>query len=693
MVRKFLVSALWVLFLFFCSNARTVFPEPTLLNQKAQPQQSNENPTGAVRPSAEEFSDKLSDPYRIFLVYYDAIGGLEKLKSIKSSYSKGIIRLDAMQGTFRHWEKSPLQYRTEEQFDAVFQAEGDDGQVSWQLDTNGQVLLNKDCESKKRREIARRIDLYEHLDRHSPVFTLTLKATAVVKGQKCYQIVLTNTINQDISRFFINTNTFLMVKSISSQPDMEVITYYDDYRWIEGIQIPFHDFSTYLPWEKEEETTISRYTINPTVNEDLFAVPMRKRDFHFLTPENSAVIPFLFTENILYLEVTVNPAGLDRKAQPQQENENPTATKRLSAAGFSDQDSTRYWVLDSGASMSVIDAEYAKELQLQQHDRIKGHGFGDLFSLSFTNLPAYRVGSVLFDPQTVFVVKDLTEQSYEPEIAGILGYDFLSRFVVEIDYDQKTITLHDPEHYHCNSCTGTMVEAPLKYRTFTIPVTLDHKYKGKWSLDLGAHSSSIHFPFAKKNDLLQRRGIETISQGISGISFEKTVQFNDLETAGFHIDHPLITIPLKRGKGATALGEIAGNLGNDILRHFNLVLDYRNQQVFFRKGKNFKRYPPRDKSGILIGRSEFKQPMISFVASGSPGQKAGFLAGDIIVKIDDRKISPGTAVLPLRDILREEAGATHIFTLARNGQQIELPLTLENLFPVTPGSGHFKKPQ
>lgn len=656
MVRNFFVFIPGILFLFFYGNVKADFSVPTQPAQKSQPQQTMQVPPATRHPLIAKSSNNFSDPYEIFLAYYDAIGGLEKLKSIESSYSEGSIRLDGMCGTFRHWEKIPLQYRTEEKFDALFQTEGDSGQVSWQLDTNGQVLLFKDRETRKRREIARRIEQYEHLDRNSSVFTLTRKANTIVNGHECYQIVLTNNINQDISSFFFNINTLLMVKSISSQPDMEIITTYDDYRWADGILTPFHDFSTYLPWEKEEETTISRYTVNPVVNEELFAVPPQKRDFHFLSSKDSAVIPFLFAENILYLKVTVNPAEQ-----------------------FSHQGSTRYWVLDSGASMSVIDADYAKELQLLQQGRIKGHGFGDLFTLSFTTLPAYRVGSILFDPQTVYVVKNLTAQSYEPEIAGILGYDFLSRFVVELDYSEKTVTLHDPEHYHRNHRAGTMVEAPLKYRTFTIPVTLDHKYRGDWSLDLGAHTSSIHFAFAEKNNLLQRRGTETISQGISGISYEKIVQFNDLEAAGFHIDHPLVTIPLKRGKGATALGEIAGNLGNDILRHFNLVLDYANQQVIFAKGKNFGKHPLRDKSGILIGRSEFKQPMISFVASDSPAQRAGFLAGDIIVQIDDRKISPGTPVLPLREILREEEGTTHIFTLSRNGQQVRLPLTLENL--------------
>jgi hypothetical protein len=236
---------------------------------------------------------ELNDPYEIFLAHYNAIGGLVKLKNIKSSYSEGRVRLDGLKGTFRHWEKNPLQYRTEERFEIISQTEGDSGKVSWQLDTNGQVLLFKDKETRKRREIARRLEQYEHLDRSSPVFSLFLKETTPVKGRDCYQVLLTNRINQDISSFFIDTESFLMIKSINKQPDMEIITYYDQYRWIDGVRIPFHDFSTYLPWEKQEETEITRYTINPDISEEIFAVPQRKRDFHFLSETNAVTIGLL----------------------------------------------------------------------------------------------------------------------------------------------------------------------------------------------------------------------------------------------------------------------------------------------------------------------------------------------------------------------------------------------------------------
>lgn len=36
------------------------------------------------------------------------------------------------------------------------------------------------------------------------------------------------------------------------------------------------------------------------------------------------------------------------------------------------------------------------------------------------------------------------------EFAGILGFDFISQFLVEIDYLKKIITLHDKDAYQCH---------------------------------------------------------------------------------------------------------------------------------------------------------------------------------------------------------------------------------------------------
>ncbi len=591
----------------------------------------------------------LHDPYQIMQSHYKAIGGLELLKKVDSSYSEGTVRFDGLQGTFKSWEKRPLKYRTEEDYSILSQVQGDSGTSAWLLDTNQQLLIFRDEQTLKRRQISIRLDRYEHLDPDSPYFSLTFAGISDVDSKDCYEVVLSNTINSDTTHFFFGADSLYIVKTVVHQPDMEMTTIYDDFRTIDGIVIPFYEHTRYMPWEKVEETKTTRYTMNEQVADTFFAVPVPKKDFQFQNNQTSATIPFIFKENLIYLPVTM--AG-----------------------------DTRYWVLDTGASMSVIDQDYAQSLGLKMDGSIKGYGFGELFTLSFAEIPSFKVETIHFDQQTFYVSQGLTARSYEPEIYGILGYDFLSRFIVEVDYDTRNLTFHLPESFVYKGL-GEVLNAPLKYRTFSIPVILDGKYKSRWTIDLGSFQSSIHYPFAEKNNLLERPGAESVSQGMSSISFERTTEFGCLAIGSFLLDTPLIAIPVKKGKGATALGEVGGNLGNSILKNFHLFLDYPGQKIIMEPGRNFNALRPRDTSGLIIGRSSTNQPMVSYVTSNSPAMKAGLIAGDIIENLAGIVVTPESEVIPLRKMLRDNAGQSVTIAVRRDAQQINTTITLENLYP------------
>ncbi|EKD34043.1 MAG: hypothetical protein ACD_75C02492G0001, partial [uncultured bacterium] len=497
------------------------------------------------RPGA---AAELTDPYQILHKHYVAIGGLDRLQKLIGSYSEGRVRYDGLEGTFKHWDARPLQYRTEEDYSVISQVEGDNGEFTWFFDTNGQLLILKDEETLKRRQISLRLDRYEHLDPHSPYFSVQFAGiTTANDGKSCYELVLTNTINSDKGHFFYDTETMLMVRSVYKQPDMENHSTYGDYREVDGLLIPFYQHSRFLPWEKEEETWVTHHTFDRPVDKKIFNPPENKKDYEFLNGRTAATVPFRLMENLIYLPVTV-------------------------------KGHTEYWVLDSGASMSLIDHEYAGKLGLNIQGSIKGYGFGELFDLSFVRIPEHQVGPIRFGSQKFYVMQGLTAKSYEPRIYGILGYDFLSRFVVEIDYDRQAVTFHSPESF-TYSGSGVIIDAPLKYRTFSLPVTLDGKYNSLWTVDLGSYHSSIHYPFAEKHGLLDRKGVEMVSQGMSGISHETNVRFDCLAIGRFRLDQPLVSIPAEKGKGATALGEVGGNLGNSTLRHFHLFLNYPEQKL------------------------------------------------------------------------------------------------------------------
>lgn len=588
------------------------------------------------------------DPYQLLIDHFNAIGGLERIQAITSRQSEGKIRSDGLQGTFRHWQKRSLRYRTEKNYSIINFIEGDSGEESWLFDTNGQVLINRDHKTIERRRIGQIMDKFEHLNPHASNFSLSYKGITTVDGQNCYEIILTNTINSDRTHYYLDTKSLWMVQSKDILPDVTITTLYDDFRSVDSVIVPYHVFSTYIPWQKEEEIWVSNYSINDDIDSQLFVVPQSVKDYRFKDKMPSVSMSFELSENLMYLPVTI-------------------------------EGDTRLWVLDSGASMSVIDKGYALSLGLDMQGRIKGYGFGDLFELGFVSIPKYRIADIHFDSQKVYAADGLSQSSYEPVIYGILGYDFLSRFIVEINYDTRVITFHAPDTFVYKG-SGLTFDAPLKYRTFTLPVTLNNNHKALWSVDLGSHQSSIHYPFAQEQGLLSNTGVETVSQGMSGVTFSRLTQFDCLAMKGLYLDNQLVSIPMEPGLGATALGEVGGNLGNSTLRNFHLYLNYPKQQIILEKGQTFNHKFERDKSGLLIGRSKEKRPMVSYLAQNSPAFRGGARVGDILLEVNNKTIEAGSPILPIRNILRGTQGDNIQLRVLRGKERLVTSFILEDLY-------------
>ena len=260
-----------------------------------------------------------------------------------------------------------------------------------------------------------------------------------------------------------------------------------------------------------------------------------------------------------------------------------------------------------------------------------------------------------------------------------MGHDFLSRFVVKIDYASGILSFYHPDRFEYKG-EGRIIDAPLRNKLFSLPAIVDEKYKGRWTLDIGAFDVSFHYPYAKENGMLSLKGVERISADLGGQHGERTIRFKMMELGGYNVLNPLINIPLNMGKGSNISREIIGNIGNTLLRHFTVYLDYKKQQVIIEKGKDFDRKFPEDKSGMLIGKTGDGFPEIVFVAPGTPADKAGFLKGDIIRKINGTDAASFGGIIGVRNLFLEEAGKEYNIEVIRAGSKQELKLILEDLF-------------
>lgn len=598
---------------------------------------------------------KSQDPYAIMTAHYQATGGLQRWKKLTTSYATGSVIYDGLRGSFKSWEHDPLQTRLEEDFGVIRQVQGDSGASAWRLDYNGQVELLRDPETLQRRELARLLSNFEHLNRSSSVFSLHLEGEEPLNGDQCYVVRLENNLNSDVTRYYLSTQNLRMLASKTKQPDIEITSSYSDYRWVDGFLFSFHQSDDISPREKHRETHLTTLVLNPDIDESLFAVPTAQPPaLQFPQGRHQVTIPILLVDGAIYLKVTIN-------------------------------NNSGWWLLDSGASSSVIDAQYARSLQLLPSGWIKGFGFGANFDLAFVQLLGLSVGDKTDElhmaAHVVMVYSGLTESSYEPQFRGILGYDFISRFVVRIDYGQQCITLYNPDNVP-EFAVSSWIDAPLQYHMFTVPVCIDNNYCGRWSIDLGAERSSVNAPYIRQYPYLQQKrasGVEHVSKGLASHSIDKLARFTRLKVAGWQLDNPVLSLSMPVNTGSATLGELAGNLGAAQLQNFILWLDYSKQCVAFEAGKLFGTSEQLDKSGMLVGISYTQQPMVSFVANDSPAHRCGFVAGDQIVAIDGKPVDAYGGVRKIRELLRKAPGNCYEFALQREQDYLVLQLCLEDL--------------
>ena len=160
-----------------------------------------------------------------------------------------------------------------------------------------------------------------------------------------------------------------------------------------------------------------------------------------------------------------------------------------------------WFLFDTGATAFYFDVERAKALGLGQNDFVKG------VSLDF---PGVKLSNQKFLPL------HLGFGIYNGHaIDGLLGYDFISRFVVEIHYADNTISLNEPNSYKYSGSGEivplTLLEDDSGGKVPIVKVKIMQRgraaVEGRFLTDTGVRSAvSFNTPFVDANKLLQSAG-------------------------------------------------------------------------------------------------------------------------------------------------------------------------------------------
>jgi hypothetical protein len=231
---------------------------------------------------------------------------------------------------------------------------------------------------------------------------------------------------------------------------------------------------------------------------------------------------------------------------------------------------------------------------------------------------------------------DILTSIYGEQIDGIVGYSFFSRYVVRVDYDSSKIDVYS--------------NGPVKYpeggfllrpQVVGLPMLEGQLRDGRdinsrFYFDTGAglcllfssHFTSDSAVFGPK----KKKPVLAEGAGLGG---KKEMQLTTLKTftlGPFHF-RQIPTYIFDDSYDVTNYPQLGGLIGNDLLRRFNLILNYARSEIYILPNSAFNQPFDYSYSGVSIGLIAGRI-MVTDVMKDSPAESAGFREGDVIWAIN-----------------------------------------------------------
>ncbi len=342
----------------------------------------------------------------------------------------------------------------------------------------------------------------------------------------------------------------------------------------------------------------------------------------FTSGNNALRIPFELSGNLVLLQATVN-------------NSAPL-----------------WFILDTGATDSVIDSQLAKTLSLKVIGRTLGTGgAGTATALIFrgTTLKLRNVEAVNL---TLYGFPlDSLSAPFGRRISGVIGNDILKQLVVEVDYVSQVLNFYEPASYQYSGA-GVVIPITLEgYPFVRARITLDGRrvIEGKFEIDSGA-TNAIMFntPFVDRNKLLE------------GIS-----KSNQVRTGGL-------------GGSAVAFSGRLKSMSLGSLQLENLIARFS----LARRGDDnvhFSEPYEADMTGLDLATEgdDFSVVVVNEVEKDSPGAEAGIEGKDVITAIDGRPLKEFT-ITQIRKMFMLD-GKEYLISLKRGQKELQTKLRLRRL--------------
>jgi hypothetical protein len=313
------------------------------------------------------------------------------------------------------------------------------------------------------------------------------------------------------------------------------------------------------------------------------------------------------------------------------------------------------FVIDTGSPYTIItnlDAIHYFKLNKGRKISISGLGQNsEQLEAYMSNDNRIQLGNAVSNSTDIVLLFeenfDLSTRFGVP-IYGIIGFDILKDFVVEVSYTQQRVVFYKPEYFYKKKQRKLrkFEELPITIENGKPYLTLDSETDGihsklKLLVDSGSWDAVWLFENKEENIQIPKNYIEDyLGFGLNGEIHGKKSRIGILEIGSGQIKNPTASFPDSVSVANIKNKGRNGTLGSEILRRFTTIYDYKNKKIYVKKNRYFNEDFHYNLAGLELYQPYPELPYLEvmYVRKNSPAANAGLKIGDAIRYVNGKKI-------------------------------------------------------
>jgi hypothetical protein len=488
----------------------------------------------------------------LFVVSVGGESAADTLRHLRSAVMSGRLTFNGQPGQFIEYLMPPDRVRLEISFEQVAITQGYDGQVAWQTDQNGRTA---ELSGFEKRELLKTLyfDGFQFLqpDRGGAAIAYLGELKKLGKTLHLVTFILFGT---DTVQVTFDGETGRRLQMDSRVDNLRTEGELSGYTTVHGVLMPMVSRVEAPDVPLRMEFEIDSVAFDTPIDGRIFLMTSAADSgVRFPAGLDSLRVPFSFRSGHIYLPVTLNGR---RKV---------------------------WLILDSGASATMLHGPAIAGLDLPKVGTVPARGMGGFQDVIMVRIDSLEIGQL----GLIGLIGGVMDQTGigrdgpdgEP-FGGVIGYDFLSRFPVLVNFADSSLTMYCPERFGAPA-GGTELPFRLMMQVPTVAGEVAG-CTGDFIVDLGnAYGLILHRQFVKRNQL--NRKLEDVHEtsalgGIGGAVEGRSGFAPSFRLGGLTIDSLRVMLP-EGSDGLAGSTELAGNIGTQILREYRLLFDYQRRTI------------------------------------------------------------------------------------------------------------------